>query len=258
MLRLFLHSFQSEWLKKKRSAASWLTLAGALLIPAIMLAARIIESDQLYADNTSPKLWKMLFRDCWQGMAVFMLPMGIILVTSLVAQLEYRNNTWKQTHTTPQPLTFVFLAKFAVVLVMLVQFFILFNIGIFVAGMLPALFFPDIPFPYAAYPIKAILRENTSFFIAALPILGLQYLFSLQFKNFLIPLGLGIGLFVASMIALSWKYGFLIPYAHGAHHFSGYSYGQVVGKEMYLYSLIYFAIFMLASYFMYIYRKSKG
>jgi lantibiotic transport system permease protein len=257
MLQLFIHSFQSEWLKKKRSAASWLTLVGALLIPTIFCFARIIESEQLYADNISTNLWQMIFRDCWQGMAVFMLPMGIILVTSLIAQLEYRNNTWKQTHTTPQPFTLIFLAKLAVIMTMLLQFFILFNIGIYIAGVLPAAFFKTIPFPYAAYPIKAILRENAHYFIAALPILGLQYLFSLRFKNFLIPFGLGIGLFVTSMVALFWKYGFLIPYAHGAQHFSGYSYKHVVGKEMYIYSLLFFLLFTSCNYLMYISRKTK-
>ena len=35
MSSTFVHAFQGEWLKKKRSLASWLVIAGSFFTPAI-------------------------------------------------------------------------------------------------------------------------------------------------------------------------------------------------------------------------------
>src|SRR5581483_11162406 len=116
----FIYSFSSEWLKKKRTAASLLTVAGSFLIPLIVLVARIDDGAALVAAaNRRPRLWEELYNRNWQLMGLLLLPMGVVLATSLFAQLEFRNNTWKQVCTTPQSLTTIFGAKLAILLVML-------------------------------------------------------------------------------------------------------------------------------------------
>src|ERR1700689_2206816 len=104
MSNAFLHSFQGEWLKKRRSAAGWLTVAGALLVPVIILIARFIDGGGLATVNRSARLWESLYDRSWQFMGFFLLPMGVVLATSLITQLEFRNNAWKQVCTTPQTL----------------------------------------------------------------------------------------------------------------------------------------------------------
>jgi hypothetical protein len=47
MITSFLHSFQSEWLKKKRSLASWIVIIGGFFTPAIIIVARIVNADRL-------------------------------------------------------------------------------------------------------------------------------------------------------------------------------------------------------------------
>ncbi len=108
MVISFVNSFKSEWIKRKRSAASWLTVIGGFFIPAIMLAALLLNFDQTYSLFHSGNVWESLFMRSWQSMALFLLPMGVILATSLITQLEFKNNTWKQLHTMPQKLTTVF------------------------------------------------------------------------------------------------------------------------------------------------------
>ncbi len=135
----FLHCFQSEWLKTRRSLSSWLVIIGALFTPTIVTIVRLVRSQRLHAESISPKFWETLWTSSWESMAIFLLPLGIILAASLVTQIEYKNNTWKQLHTTPQSLTTIFFAKLTVIMVMLVQFFFLFNIGIYLSGILPCL-----------------------------------------------------------------------------------------------------------------------
>jgi hypothetical protein len=191
-------------------------------------------------------------------MGLFLLPMGVILATSLVTQLEFKNNTWKQLHVSPQPLSRIFWMKLAVIMVMLLQFFILFNIGIYLAGIIPGLFISGVHYPAQPFPLQAFLKGNSYFFLDCLPIVALQYLVSLQFRNFLVPLGLGIGLYVASMMATIWKYGYIVPYAYCALNFTRNKTGTGAYKDFHWWALAYFGLFTILGYILYITKKDKS
>src|SRR5882762_1655331 len=98
----FIHSFQSEWLKTKRSAAAWLTLIGGFFIPVIILTDLLLNYKSLPVAYLAPHFWDRHFSKSWQSMAFFLLPVGVILASSLITQLEFRNNAWKQLLVTPQ------------------------------------------------------------------------------------------------------------------------------------------------------------
>jgi hypothetical protein len=255
---MFIYSFQSEWLKKKRSAAAALVWGGAFFIPLLMLIIRLKKFRSLASDNASPGLWDSLYGMSWQFMAFFLLPLGVMLATSLITQLEYRNNTWKQVHTTPQDMSTILLSKLSILLVMLLQFFLLFNIGIWLAGVLPAVF-KGVAFPRASFPWVKFLQGSGYFFIDSLPIVGLQYLVSLQFRNFLAPLGIGIALYVASMIAIEWEYGYTIPYNYSALEFFVRIKGnRLPSANIHVWALVYFAVFIILSYILYRSKKDKS
>ncbi len=258
MIRAFIYSFQSEWLKRKRSAASWLVILGAFFIPVSITIGRIINFDSLYAVNTSKEAWSKVFGWAWQPMAFFLLPLGVILATSLITQLEFKNNTWKQLHTSPQSLTTIFFAKLLAVITMLFQFFILFNIGIYLAVVIPSIIFRGIPYPEAAIPFMKFFKIDLKFFICCLPIIILQYIVGLQFKNFLIPLGFGLALYVGSMMAMNWKYGYTMPYIYCALNFIKESHGDQPKVNIYIFSVGYFILFTIAGYILYLNKKEKG
>lgn len=253
----YFNSFQCEWLKQRHTVASWLTLAGSLLIPLIFLIYFFTDHTYAHAVTTSPHPWNYLYARSWQFMGMFLLPMGLVLATSLVTQLEFRNNTWKQWQTTPQTGTTIFLAKLGVMLVLLVQFFLLFNTGIYLSATIPSLFIHDIPYPKDIFPFLQLIRINGVFFLHCLPIVMLQYLLGLQFRNFLVPLGIGLGLYVTSMMALQWRFGYTVPYAYCAFQSSGL---RKFSKEINLqyWALGWTLLFGLLGYILYITKKEKG
>lgn len=255
MIASYIHSFRSEWLKRKRSTAAWLTLVGGFLIPAIVLLIRFKDFDKLAAANASAQVWDKLYHLSWQFMGIFLLPMGVILATSLVTQLEFRNNAWKQVHATPQTYTTVFFAKLGVILLMLVQFFVLFNIGIYLTGVIPAVF-DGVPYPKQPLGLSYLLMQNTKYFVGCLPIVALQYLLSLQFKNFLVPIGVGLCFFVAALVAVQWRYGYTIPYTYCAYGFIGSRTGS--GVNLQAWAIGYFFLFIILAYILYINRREKG
>lgn len=253
-----INSFQSEWLKKKRSASSWLVITGGFFIPLIVLCSLLADPETVFYMSKSPHYWEFVYNRCWPPMGMFLLPMGVILATSLVTQLEFKNNTWKQLHTTPQTLTTVFVTKLAVIISMMLQFFILFNIGFYLCGIIPTLLLNSTSYPVEAFPFTKILTGNLKFFIDCLPIIALQYLISLQFKNFLIPVGAGLGLLIASMIATSWKYGYIIPYTYCALNFQGNQGYVDPSVNFHYWAIGYFILFTALSYVLYLTKKEKG
>ena len=254
----FIHCFQAEWLKKKRSLASWLVIIGALFTPAMLIIVKLVKNKTLNEINQSPRFWENHWMNSWESMAIFLLPIGIILASSLITQLEYKNNTWKQWHSIPQHYATLFFAKFTVILVMMIRFFILFNIGIYLSGVIPGLFIKGVEYPAAPIPYAMFLKQNAFFFTSCLPIIALQFLVCLQFKNFLVAVGGGLALWIASVAAISWKFGYIIPYIYGSLYFLkvGGRYKQDI--SIHGWALGYFLIITLLSYLLYVTKKEKG
>jgi lantibiotic transport system permease protein len=259
MILNFIHSFQSEWLKTRRSFASWLVILGALFIPLLMLIVRIYRSAAMKVEVVATDFWEHQFNSAWQSMSIFFLPMGVVLATSLIAQIEFRNNSWKQLHTTPQSLTTIYFAKLAVILAMMLQLFVLFNIAIYVVGVVPN-FFYGASYPTESFPFWYFIEKSFYCFVACLPIVALQYLLSLQFKNFLVPLSFGLALQVASLLATNWKYGYTIPYTYSPLNFfmiKGIM-PTIEGVNIHVWASGYFAFFTALGYVLYLFQKEKG
>jgi lantibiotic transport system permease protein len=214
MSNTFVNAFQSEWLKKKRSLASWLVITGSFFTPAIIIVARLVRYDSLQKLYSADGFWNQLWRNSWESMAIFFLPMGAILAASLVAQIEFRNNAWKQVHALPLGLATIFFSKFAVIVLMMLQFFVLFNIAIYISAVVPWMLVGSAPYPNDPIPWAHFLKEDTLYFVDCLPIVAAQYMISLRYGNFLVPIGVGFLAWVGALGMLPWKFAFLIPYTY--------------------------------------------
>jgi len=233
-------------------------LMSALFMPALVLFMRMISFDATYKESLSKHLWNMMWFRNWAAMGMFFLPLSIILFASLITNLEFKNNTWKQLHTTPQKLTVIFFSKFAVIMLMLVQLFIVFNIGIYLSAIVPSLLFRAVAFPAEPFPFLMFLKSSAKFFCDCLPVVALQYLLSLMFKNFVVPIAAGFALLIASLLAMNWKYGYLVPYTYSPMNFKE-NQGKIDPTvNLHAWAIFYFVIFMIAAYILYIRKKEKG
>jgi lantibiotic transport system permease protein len=257
----FIHSFQSEWLKTKRSLAFWMVVIGAFFTPTIIIIARLWRYDRLGEIYSEERFWNQLWHSSWESMAVFFLPLGAILATSLITQIEYKNNTWKQLHTLPLSYTVIFFAKLAVIVLLMLQFFVLFNIGIYLSAMVPYLLVSGTPYPVQPMPYEFFLNENLLYFVDCLPIVALQYLISLRYSNFLIPVGLGFLFWVGSLGALSWKFGYMIPYTYTMFNYlkdAEKTRAVMPDVNIHVIAIVYFVVFTIAGYILYVNKREKG
>lgn len=249
---IFFHSLHSEWLKTRRSTSFWLCVIGGLFIPTMYLGLFLYKGTSINTYDLSVNIWISHFAGCWHNMNLFLLPTGIILISSFITQIEYKNNTWKQLHTTPQSYTVIYFAKILVIVFMLIQFFLFFNIGIIISGILPSLLF-DSKWPVHKFPVEYFVKQNFKYFIACLPIIATQYLVSLRFKNFITPIGIGIIGFVGTIILIGSKYNYLSPYTY--NFLAPEEKPKLENIE--LLALIYFLVFIIINYFVYLFRRDK-
>ncbi|MEP6947193.1 MAG: ABC transporter permease [Acidobacteriota bacterium] len=261
MTATFLHSFQSEWLKTKRSLAFWMVVVGGFFTPAIIIIARLVNYQKLPEIYSAERFWDLLWKNSWESMAVFFLPLGAILSTSLIAQIEYKNNTWKQLHTMPLSYTTIFFSKMSVILVLMLLFFLLFNVGIYLSAMVPYLLVSGTPYPAEPMPYAFFLQENLLYFVDTLPIIALQYLISLRSKNFLVPVGLGFVFWVGALGALSWRFGYLIPYTYPMFNYlkdAEKTKAVIPEVNIHMLAMVYFIVITAVSYVLYLTKKEKG
>ncbi len=261
MSMTLVRAFQSERLKTKGSLAGWMVVVGAFFTPAIVAVIRVIHPDNLHSLYAGNGFWTLLWRNSWESMAIFFLPMIAILATSLVTQIEYRNNAWKQVHVLPIHPAAIFFSKYAIALVMVFQLLLLFNIGIYLSAVIPWLLIPGVPYPPSRLPFEIFAGRTFLYFVDVLPIVALQYSLSLHFKSFLVPIGVGFLAWVASLAAISWKSGYVVPYIYTMLDYlkddpAGRT--KIPSLDFHWLAIIYFLLFTALGYVLFIRKAQKG
>lgn len=250
-----------EWLKRKRCPALWLVLLAACFVPAIVLAARLRPSTPLAAIHASTKYWQSLWNTSWEATAILILPLVIMLVASLLAQIEFRNNTWKQLNASPVPASTVWLAKLIVFLAVILLFFIAINAAIVGVAFMPSVVYSNVAFPSAPLPWQMFFEHSVNYMFSALPIVLLQFSLSLLFRNFVVSIAIGGAIWILSIGALSWEHVYLLPYSHlpldyliGAGSMSKRQFPMEIGVATYAYA----AIFATVGFLAFKYRSDRG
>lgn len=209
----------AEWLKFRRSAAMWLMLAGALFIPVIKLIESFTRSERFASHTSHVLFWQGHQHECWQLMSLSLLPLGIIFIVSLLFQTEHSQGGWRQMHWQPIPQSLVFGGKLMLVLLLAVAFWLIFSAGIWISAMLPAALIEQAQLPQGNLFTAAYFARSGKLMLAALPVMALQFVLSMSIRNFLVPVGIGIVLYVSALIALQWEYGAFLPYTWPALEF---------------------------------------
>ena len=206
---------RAEVLKTKRTASAWLTVLAAGFIPGLFFTAFLLKPEGA-AKQLAAAPWEIYFMWAWNALSAFLFPMYIILICSLIPQVEYKNNTWKQVFAAPQSMGTIFFSKFLTIQFMIIFFFLLFNGFMLSGGLLLSMLNPDFSFIDHAVPWRKLLELNLKTYVSILGISAIQYAVSIRFKNFIAPIGIGLALLIGAIIGanLGWEHIFKVPYAH--------------------------------------------
>src|SRR5204863_9583720 len=131
------------------------------------------------------------------------------------------------------------------------HFFIVFHIGSYLSALVPYMLICGVLYPKEPIPFDLFIKENALYFIDSVPIIALQYLLRLRFRNFLVPVGVGFVLWVRSLASLSWKFGYIIPYTYCTFNYLKDSPGGRVVQpsvNIHYFAISYFVILTVVSY----------
>jgi hypothetical protein len=211
MTRSFLLNIKAELLKCKNTPAFWLTISGAAFIPVVNVIKCIARPDY-FIPKMQVDPWGAFLEYNWQIAAGFLLPMYVILVSSLVVQIEYRNGTWKQVYASPRSYLDIYVSKFLILNLLILACFVLFNVFIISSGYITALLEHRYLFDVRPLPLKAMANTSLRMYSSVFAITVIQYCLSLQFKNFITALGIGAGLFTIGFMIRQWEHIDYYPY----------------------------------------------
>ena len=207
-------SLRSELLKTKRTATLYLCLIASAVIPFVFLLETCIGTLE---PETLQDPWKAFFMGGLSGMGFIILPMYVILISTLLPQIEYRNNTWKQVLVSPQRQSQLFLAKFLVSHIYILLLLVLFTLLMFIAGGLSQLILSEVSFFSAKSNWIKFFTRLGNLYTGILAISAIQFWLGTRLKNFIGPIGIGFALWMlasALLFEFKWTHVDKFPFSY--------------------------------------------
>jgi hypothetical protein len=186
-------SLRSEILKTRRTAAFYFTVIGAAAVPAIYLLNVILDEISDAKKDPFNKMFKLSF----EMNSLIFFPWFVILICTLMPQIEYKNNTWKQVFASPQKKIAVFTAKFLSIHLLLLFYIVANNLFMFMVAVLTHFIMPELDLLNQPLDVHKLLVNSTNLYLTVLAICALQFWLGLRFRNFIVPIAIGLALWFA-------------------------------------------------------------
>jgi len=213
----FLRIFRIEALKLRRTLAIWMTLVAPA---AVILLQLLIMTRVGGGPGADIDIWLSFQKNALTMWALFMQPLFVALVATLVYHLEHASNGWLRLFVLPVPRWTIPAAKLAAVFgLVTLATIVLFVLDVAATWMAPALN-ANVELP-AEIPWGELVRRTARVFVATLAVVAIQNFVSFRFASVPLSLGVGIvGTFVG-LFASSWKGGPYFPWLMGLHVIHG-------------------------------------
>jgi hypothetical protein len=146
------------------------------------------------------------------------LPLFLVLVCTLLPQIEYKNNTWKQVLTSPQHKASIFASKFINIqlligIFLLTNLLLMFAVAVILHFMEPSLDVLNQPLNW-----QKVIMARANAYVALLAICSIQFWLGLRFKNFFVPIAIGIALwFMGTILVMQLKSDFVAYFPYSFH-----------------------------------------
>ena len=200
----------ADALKLKGTAALRLVLGLATLPVLVIFLVFYFRGATLLEAGQSP--WVPYLHNAWRTEATLLLPLFIVLLTSLVVQVEHRANAWKHLHTQPITRGVLFCSKLLVLLGLSLLAQGLHAALLLLTGWLLQATRPELGFQHYTAPLAAVGTAVLRIYVGTAGILAVQYVASLAWRSFVGPVALGLVGTVLALTVLRLVHADLLPY----------------------------------------------
>ncbi len=238
----------NEFRKIKSTPAFWISILGPFLLAGLVFMIYLFAGDKLIRGDMNP--YDKFLAQGWSNSAFFLIPLFVVLLNSLILNVEHSNGGWKVLLTSPVSRLNIYLSKWAVINIL--NLFTHFFYALVLLGFvyLLSVISPDLGFKDHEPDLTSFFWWTTKIFIGTLALSTLQYELSLWIKNSFKTIGIGIMAMIAGLILMQWEHVEYYPYA-----FPGLSFGKFDYQNMELFlheylSLAYTGVFLIIGWFL--------
>lgn len=217
---MFFECLKAEFIKSKGTFYLWLALISASLMPSMFFLIRVFRTSH-FIPKEGQNPWGRFFFEAYRATGLLLLPFFIVILISLISQIEHKNKAWEKIYVFPFRKEVFFLSKLTFIILIIGGSMLLFDLNLLGFGFLAGWIKPELQMvEFAVYPDFVILLERTThLFISVLGLIVIQFFLSFYFKNFIVSVSIGIFMIVASIIlSEGWDYSKYVPYAFGHLH----------------------------------------
>lgn len=212
---------RAEVLKTRRTAAFYLALFAGAFSPFMSMLDTLI-GEGISPDDRGRYLQKM-FVDKFEITGILIFPFFIILACTLLAQIEYRNNAWKQVLTAPQRRGSVFGAKYANVHRLILTFLLVNQLCVGLEAVIVHFKHPSLNLLLQPVDWLLVLTTVLNSYVALLALVSIQFWLGLRFRNFIAPIGIGVGLwFIGTLLLLNYESPMAAYFPYSYHVYAAF------------------------------------
>lgn len=249
-------SLRSEILKTRRTASFYLTFIAGAFGPMTSLLESLL--DGVRAEEKAILLNKM-FTTKFQMTGFLLFPLFIVLICTLLPQIEYKNHTWKQVLTSPQTKGNLFIAKFLNVHLLILVFLVTNQLFMLIAAVVLHFTEPSLNVLNQSVNGYAILMTVVNSYAGLLAICAIQFWIGLRFKNFIAPIAIGLALwFAGSLLVLQSGSGIAEYFPYSFHVYNSFPKYKSEIPAIRWTSLVYATLFLAIGFVDYKKRRMVG
>jgi len=182
---------QAEWFKLRKSKMVPIILAGPMMGLFIGLSANLEDNMQGIEINE----WYISLFSMNLTYALLFLPLISGVFTSLICRYEHQSGGWKQLLALPVTRGKVFVAKYILIMLLVLAMQILYLGSVFAVGMVKG--YTD------SFPMEIVWKSIVGGWVATLPLVALQLWMSIMFKSFAAPFAVNVIFTFPSILAVN-------------------------------------------------------
>lgn len=201
LLNNYTTALRSEFIKKKGTGTYWLCFSFGVIIPLIYLVAMFF----LWEENQEPVNIPINFYEKNIGQALssflgFFFPLLIIIIAAKITQIDHKNGGWQLMETQPLSKFSIYMSKLTVLLVGNLIAIISF-LGSFVVVLWILSLIKEVPQNVmTAIPFSYLGQLAIRMFVAGLFLSMIQFVISVVFRSFILPILLGFFAMLGTLI----------------------------------------------------------
>src|SRR5690554_1096718 len=201
LLKNYTTALQSEFIKKKGTGTYWLCFSFGVIIPLIYFLAMFFQWEENHQPVNIPyNFYEKNIGETLSSFLGFFFPLLIIIVSAKITQIDHKNGGWQLMETQPLSKLSIYLSKLTILLignlVAIVSFLgslVVVMWVLFLIKDVPENIITEIPFGFLGQLVIRI-------FIASLFLSIVQFVISVVFKSFILPILIGFFAMLGTLI----------------------------------------------------------